>query len=386
MATTSDDAIALTARCLCGTNIYEATVPKSNLPLRAYICHCDSCRHVTGALYSVALRWPIARADVNVSALKVFHHFPSIDLLFCPTCSTPMFFADTKDTTRLLGVLSGVLSNNDVDLIQYANQVYVSDTQDGGASVWLQHNGNGSTIVPYMQDDEGDNSKEVPQDWPPPGELTGYSSRKEDTIPIRCKCEGVDLRLHAGDYSNLKDHELPFNIDPETHKLLAGFCGCDSCRLQAGIDVFNWTFAEMKYISFSNADKPFPITSTELKSMTDAKDPALGTLTYYSSREDVDRYFCSNCSACIFYAVTSRPDHLDIAVGVLRASDGARAEGFLSWPYGARMSYREDGDGGWREKLFDNVEKAAEEYRIMRGYQKNWNRVAKDENGGRSPN
>jgi len=119
--------------------------------------------------------------------------------------------------------------------------------------------------------------------------------------------------------------------------------------------------------------------------MADAKDPILGTLTYYSSREDVERYFCSNCSACIFYARDSRPKSLDIAIGVLEASDGARAEGLLSWPYGARISYREDGDGGWREKLFDNIERNAEDYRVKRGYPKNWIRIAKDENGGRSP-
>lgn len=381
----SENTIKLTARCLCNANTYEATVFKANLPLKAYICHCDSCRYVTGALYSADLRWPVPRADVDVSELQVYHHFPSLDLLFCPTCSTPMFFADMKDADRLLGVFSGVLSNNDVDLIEFVNQIFVSDTLDGGASVWLQHNASGSKIVSFMQDSERRGPEKVPQDWPPAKELIGYSTRKEDTIPIRCKCEGVDLRLHAGDYSSLEDHELPFNVDPKTHKLLAGFCGCDSCRLQAGIDIFNWTFAEMKYISFANTDKSFPTTSAELKNMVDAKDPALGTLTYYSSRDDVDRYFCSNCSACIFYAVTSRPEHLDVAIGVLRASNGARAEGFLSWPYGARLSYREDGDGGWREKLFASVEKTAEEYRVTRGYPKNWNRVAKDENGGRSP-
>lgn len=83
--------------------------------------------------------------------------------------------------------------------------------------------------------------------------------------------------------------------------------------------------------------------------------------------------------------MTRLPHHLDVAVGVLEASDGARAEGLLSWPYGARISYREDGDGRWREKLFDNVEKSAEEYRISRGYPKNWIREAKDEKGGRTP-
>jgi hypothetical protein len=296
-----------------------------------------------------------------------------------------MFFADAKDTDRSLSVLTGVLTNEAVDLIEFDNQIFVHDTLDGGASVWLQQNVNGSVTKRYGLGNDGDNPEELSPDWPPSSRLTGYEAKKEDSVPIRCKCKGVEFVLHRGDYSDTPDDQLPMNVDPKTHKLLASFCGCDSCRLQSGVDGFNWTYAEMKYITFSKTDKSFPASSYELKKMVDEKDPALGTLMYYSSREDVDRYFCSNCSACIFYAVTSRPTIIDVAIGVLEASDGARAEGFLSWAFGARMSFQEDGDGGWREKLYNNVQKSAEEYRVARGYPKNWNRVAKDENGGRSP-
>jgi hypothetical protein len=372
--------ISLTAHCLCKANTFRAEVPETEVPLQANICHCSSCRHTTGALYTIDLRWPLPREDVDLSTLKVFHFSPILDLLFCPTCSTPMFFDVNRDTDRYLGVFTGTLTNESLDLVKFGNSIFVHDTLDGGASVWLRHSKDGSESKRFKSFVE-----ELPQDWPSALELTGYEARKEDSVSIRCKCKGVDLILHRGDYTDKEESELPFNIDPKTHKLLAGFCGCDSCRLQSGVDVFNWTFAETKYISFGNSDKIFPRSSFELKKQVDARDPAFGTLTYYSSREDVDRYFCSNCSACIFYVVDDRPEIFDIAVGVLEASDGARAEGLLSWPYGARISYREDGDGGWREKLFDNVERDAEEYRIARKYPKNWIRTAKDENGGRSP-
>jgi hypothetical protein len=148
--------------------------------------------------------------------------------------------------------------------------------------------------------------------------------------------------------------------------------------------VCNWTFAEIKNISFGDDKDAFPTSGLELKKLVDTKDPAFGTLAYYSSSADVQRYFCSNCSACIFYAVDDRPNLFDIAVGVLEASDGARAEDLLSWPYGAPITFREDGDGGWREKLFDSVEKHAENYRIARGYPKNWARLEKDEKAGRN--
>jgi hypothetical protein len=122
-----------------------------------------------------------------------------------------------------------------------------------------------------------------------------------------------------------------------------------------------------------------------LRKLVDAQDPALGTLACYSSREDVERYFCSNCSACVFYTNALRPEIIDIAVGLLEAEDGARAESLLSWAYGARIGHHEDAEGGWRGKLFDAIEKDAEEYRIQRKYPKNYQRLAKDENGGKTP-
>jgi hypothetical protein len=385
MATTTKDSVPLTAHCLCKANTFNAEVPKSSLPLQAHICHCDSCRHVLGSLYSVDLRWPTPRAEVDVTKLTVFHLFRTVDLLFCPICSSPMFFADPINKDRLLGVFTGVLTNEAVDLVEFVDQIFVHDTLDGGASVWLLQNSNGSEITRFKLDDQRNGPEQISGDWPPASSLTGYEAKKEDAVAIRCKCKGVDLILHRGDYTGVKPADLPFNIDPDTHKLLAGFCGCDSCRLQSGTDVFNWTFAEMKYLSFGKSNETFPTHKDDLKKLVDANDAAVGTLCYYSSREDVDRYFCSECSACIFYATDSRPSIIDIAIGALETSDGARAEGFLSWPYGARISYREDGDGGWREKLFDSVEKDAEAYRIASGYPKNWLRVRKDENGGRTP-
>lgn len=386
MTPSNQDSITLTARCLCKANTFTASLPKSDLPVLAQACHCHSCRHVTGALYTIDIRWPIPREQLDLSKLKVFHHFPSLDLLFCPTCSSPMFFLDRRDTTRLLGVFTGVLDNEDADLIKVDN-IFVEETMDGGASVWLRHNLDGSNTGRFKLDNTHNNPEELPSDWPLASDLTGYESygNGERDIPIRCKCKGVDFVLHREDYQGVPDDELPPFIDPKTRKMVAGFCACDSCRLQCGIDVFNWTYASMKTISYGKSDKSFPLTSFELKSLVDAKEPALGTLTYYASSPDVERYFCSNCSACVFYAYEKRPSTLDVAIGVLDASDGARAESILSWVYGGSVGCREDCEGGWRAKLCDRIEEDGEEFRISRDYEKNWYRISKDENGGKSP-
>lgn len=384
MAFPQDDTVTLTAQCLCKANTFETEIPASKLPLRAYVCHCTSCRHLTGALYTADVRWPEPRANVDVSKLRAFNFSKNIDLLFCPTCSSPVFWSWPNDVSHPLAVFTGLLPNDKRDLIEFVGQGFVGDTLDGGASVWLRHpNADGSEMKRFEKDEQGDNAKELPQQWPAPSQLTGYERKKEDAIPIRCKCKGVNFILNRGDYSEVKEEELPWPVDPKTHKKLADLCGCDSCRLQGGVDVFNWTFTEIKLVSFGSTSKSFPPTSTELGELVDAKDPAVGTLVYYRSSPNVQRFFCSRCSACIFYAVNDRTHILDIAVGVLDASDGARAEGLLSWAYGARVSYREDADGGWREGLFDRAERDGEKYRIERDYPKIWKTIKDEEAAAR---
>ncbi|KAF1940442.1 hypothetical protein EJ02DRAFT_435622 [Clathrospora elynae] len=328
MASPTDDAFTLMAHCLCKVNIFKTTISRSNLPLPAHVCHCHSCRHTTGALYSSFTSWSEPRASVDVSQLKALGFSPNVNLLFCPACLSPMFWVWPQDPTHPLGVYTKLLGNINEDLIRFVDHEFVGDTGDGRASVWLRH--------PNTDD-----------------ELTGYSASKEDAVSIRCKCKGVEFVLRRNQsYPTQTKEELQWNIDLKMQKYLVVFCGCNSCRLQCGIDVLNWMYAEMKYISFINNARAFPNHMEELNKLIDAKEPIFGTLTYYTSSPGVHRYFSSNCSACIFHANGERPTVVDIAVGVLEASDGARAEGMLSWTYGANLINMEDGNGGWREGLF----------------------------------
>jgi hypothetical protein len=89
---------------------------------------------------------------------------------------------------------------------------------------------------------------------------------------------------------------------------------------------------------------------------------------YFSSSPSVQRYFCSTCSATVFYTTEERPQCVDIAIGVLDAYDGARADSFLAWLYGTRIAFRKDEEGGWGERLFDEVESSAEKYRKERAH------------------
>jgi hypothetical protein len=379
MASTSET-VRVTAECLCKAHTFSTEVPLSKLPLLASACHCTSCRHATGALYSIDVPWPGPRQEVDTSKLKSYPFSTNISILFCGTCSAPLFFESTKEP-RELGVFTGALRNDDINVVNIVDHIFVGDTIDGGATMWLRNpNADGSEARRFKERNTGE---PYPLDWPSNSTFTGYEKKTEnESIPIICHCKGVNFLLHRGKYDGLKDEELPWFIDPKTHKSFASFDACDSCRLQSGIDVFNWTFAELANISFSTplkeGGKAFPTTTQELKTLVGMQDEAIGTLSYYQSSSDVQRYFCNVCSANVFYAVDDRTETVDVAIGVLDAPDGARAEGFLSWDFGGPFSWVEDTKGGWREGFVERVKHEAEAWRIERGYPKTWVRIKKE--------
>ncbi|KAF2443127.1 hypothetical protein P171DRAFT_433456 [Karstenula rhodostoma CBS 690.94] len=379
----SEDLVTLTADCLCKANIFTTQVPRSKLPLEAWACHCDSCRHVTGAIYTTDLTWPEERANVDVSALKAYSFSPKYDVLFCPTCSTLIFFASTQKPNEKLVVSTGTLKNAPGDFFKITKHQFVGDTGDGGASMWLRKpNTDGTEAIRYSkraQDDNGNPAQAISYDWPSPDQLTGYAAKTKDPVHIWCRCGGVNLRWEPPSYEGIKDEDLPWFVDPNTHKALAGFCACESCRLFGGVDVWTWGFAELKDIHFSNKEPGFPNSSDALRALVDARDPSVGSLTYFASSSDAQRYFCSNCSASIFYAWDERKFMVDVALGVLEASDGARAEGSFSWAFGGAISHLEENAGGWRYDQFQRVMKEGEDWRISRGYPKNWRRLAREE-------
>lgn len=289
-----------------------------------------------------------------------------------------MFF-NNKDNPEDPGVFTGCLGNVEEEVVRFESHIFVGDTVDGGASVWLQHpNADGSEAKRFLRrtDDEA-----LPSEWPSTSEMTGYDERSDqDSLPIRCHCKGVGFRLHRGDYLGKKKEEMPWFIDDKNGKMIATFDTCDSCRLQAGVDIFHWTFAEMKNLSFAEGvEGGFPQTMKELCEAVDAKDRRMGTLGYFQSSPDVHRYFCRTCSATIFFSRDDRPGVVDVAVGVLDSPDGARAEGFLSWTLGGAVAWASDFKGGWREGMLERVVAEGEEWRVRRGYPRNRKRIEVEE-------
>ncbi|KAG8422189.1 hypothetical protein J3459_010599 [Metarhizium acridum] len=287
-----ESTVRITAECLCKRHSFGTEIPQSRLPLEGNVCHCHSCRHSTGALYVLQSTWPQPRADVNTSGLHKYQFSANIANLFCATCSTPMFSELAWDPGNL-GVFSGPLKNIEVAPIKLTNHIYVEDTVDGGASVWLRRpNPDGEEIPRYLK-----RSGQIPWSWPGVSNLAEPRGEPvQESVGISCHCKGVNLVLHHGDYAGREREELPWYIDPRNNKRLASFDACDSCRLHFGNDIVHWTFTNLADISQANGG-PFPRTMTELKTAVDAGDAAVGTLACYQSSPDADRYFCRVCAA-----------------------------------------------------------------------------------------
>lgn len=299
-----------------------------------------------------------------------------------------MFWEQPKDAAgHRYGVFTGVLLNDGPEgLVRLTNHIFVSNTLDGGATPWLQRpNEDGKPVKLWAQ--RAENSEELAHDWPGKESLPA-ADWKGDTveIPIRCHCKGVDLVYRPAEAleenASKQPEELSRYVDPITRKPVAGLDACNSCRTSAGIDFINWSFASLKHIGFpgqgsqSDGLPGFPASLEGLYNATvkdeHERDRRLGSLSVYRSSDSVKRYFCSRCSACIFYAAEKRHDVLNIAMGVLDSPEGARAEGAFMWLLGGPVQHRDDAVDGWREGWLKAVEADSEAWRVKRCFPEWW--------------
>ncbi|KAI1823793.1 Mss4-like protein [Xylaria intraflava] len=393
MTSTKDEGltIVLAARCLCQAHRFEAVVPRSSLPLQTTCCHCTSCRHLTGSLHSSATLWPGDGAAIRNSSLRRYGFSTSLTVLFCGLCGSTLFCekAPPGGGPLIHVVITGALENVNVpSLLKVTDHMFVGDTLDGGALPWLCGNDIDESSRPHIWKGAKGQGEELSPAAPLPAPEANTGSPDAE-VSLRCHCGGVDLILRhpAVEFAGAENADLKWFIDPVSKKSLCAFDACDSCRMAFGTDVFYWTFALLRHLAFpstsdGDAQLGFPTSSHALEAAVVAenadRDPRLGTLAIYKSSPEVQRFFCSRCSACVFYGNDVRPEMVDVAVGLLHAKEGSRAEGLLSWNYG-RIHWQEDAAGGWREEFVESVVATAERWRIERGYPKNWRRVSREE-------
>lgn len=378
MANSND--IEISVHCLCRSHNFSVSLPASKLPLVANCCHCNECRHLTGGMYTCAVEWPGPPESILASSLQRYKCAKNSVLMFCGVCGTPVFAQRTYEgeTPGVFYVTAGLLPNLNVDLVKIAEHLWVGDTLDGGASVYMQNLNGTSQPIPRWRKGRGEADGLLDGEWPSQVSCQARTANASShgSVRIQCICKGVDFALWRGNdsFSELKAQDrLPGWVNPTTLKPVAAYDACDSCRFMVGVPIMHWTFARVAQLGFASGNQDhegFPTNTPDLKAAVKAgKNGRFGTLTFYESSPDVQRYYCSRCSASVFYAVDDLPDQVDIAMGLLHAPEGSRAGSWVEWEWGG-LGHKDNTIGGWREEFGKAVQAESERWRVANGLPK----------------
>lgn len=319
--------------CACRQVTGTFKAHPNELPLTLTLCHCNICRHQSGLLcnsYATLPKGAAFQID-DTGSLESYKSSETISRFFCKRCGANVYLEDTS--AGELEICTGVLEKAD-GVVRVGSQIFVADCKDGGLRDW----------IPDVDAWEGFSkvSKKLDGIWSDGAKGSADEARE---LQAYCRCEGVRFMITRPDESsaNLSAPRGDIVGPPTTEqdpskadeawwlrengtKYLGGTCACNECRLASGFDIQAWAFvpkANMKQLD----GKPLDFNA--------------GTLKRYDSSEGVYREFCSKCGATVFWHSDSRPDLIDVSVGLLDAEEGPRAESWLGWRT-ERVSFEEE--------------------------------------------
>lgn len=244
-------------------------------------------------------------------------------------------------------------------LVQIKEHIFVGDTVDGGASLLLRKLR--GEDLPLWSQGAGSARFLLPPTSPPSSSLSPPTTSPGPAVSIKpllveCLCKRVSFHLHRPSTSSTHlPHPSPSpsqlsSSDPSTSNpwwthilpdhpsshFMAKSCVCTACTTNSGTPYFPWSYVPLYLLSLSSSSTP---------SAFDASfDPrTLDALQSFRSLNpsDVERFFCKGCGASVFYTQGTRAALVDLAVGLLDAEEGVRAESWLEWERGT----------GWAEDI-----------------------------------
>ncbi len=318
--------------CACREVNGSARVPTERLPLPFDICHCNVCRHQSGLLAVSYATLPEGTTDIRFEGpVAEYRSSETVTRSFCSHCGANVLFQDFNEPRP--DISTGIFDKTN-GVVELRSHIFLPDTKDGGLSAWVSD-------VPAF---EG---------YPNRSKRVQYSDSRGSTsaligdteLKAYCHCKGVQFKISRPNRASKElsspwpDLQKPYIFGPPENKddvkwwlrandakYLAGTCVCSSCRLASGFDIQTWAFIPKANIFQSNGD---PLSFD------------IGTLKQYKSSEGTFREFCSKCGATVFWHCDQRPDLIDVSVGLLDASDGARSETWLEW-WTDRVSFEEE--------------------------------------------
>ena len=328
---------ALKASCLCGKCSFSHAISTSTTPRPLGICHCNTCRHSFGTLCCTAQDWPSSIPPEHALPLSTFPVSTNVDVYFCKECGSQLFWH--RHTGNYIKVMAGALDDPEMNM-KLESQIFIEDTKDGGLSTWLpsvpggeQRQGNQTLVAPVAGERHEPSVKQKPE-----------------SLEAYCQCKGVHFRISRPDESShrmqrpLPDLLKPYSTEGSSEvtekgysgksawwlgsrdRYTAGNCACTSCRKASGVYAVQWAFIPRNKFTLMDGS-PFNLP--------------FGTLKEHRSSPGRARYFCERCGAMAFWTEKGQFPVIDVAVGLLNAESGARAEEWLDWCTD-RVSFEED--------------------------------------------
>ena len=265
-----DETRTFEAQCHCKNIQFSITLPRSMLPLNAYICGCSICRLSHGTFGSFHITLPLGHGPlwtngkINLSVYRT--PGGNGQRFFCPTCG-----AHSGHFEPWIGQWVLETSMFKEQFWEFTHFAFPGAARDGGMLSWLPEIG-GKQLVPLSPG----------EDTPPTYELeTGANG--EERLRAECHCGGVSFtigRPSKGVFEDDYARQYVSPKDPKKWKAVADFCR--DCRVLSGAHFVAWVFV--------------PRTAIEPEMPPDLR---MGTMKTYESSEGTTRGFCGVCGATI---------------------------------------------------------------------------------------
>lgn len=179
----------LIIRCHCG-QLNEKVRLAEDIPVGGLLCHCNRCRHVTGALTFSGPALMDAPADVFTTKLAKYATSSKVHRYFCKTCGSHACYYSFKDSHWHVcpGCIEEVVGGFQGRFESYDGHEYIIDTIDGGLAF------NIPDMPMYAEGPDGlhiTDLKNQVAEWKTVIPAEGDSDR----VDARCQCGQVDFSI-----------------------------------------------------------------------------------------------------------------------------------------------------------------------------------------------
>lgn len=310
----------ITATCACTSFQVAITLEISLLPIPIKLCLCNTCRRLSGTC-GTSYAGTVQLSDLHSLNLTTYKASDGIEHAFCSTCGAQALIQASKSGSW--HVATG-LWNRTEGVTTFKGCESVTETLDGGASVWLDST-NDSPLEKASSRPKNDGREQRLRASCDCGGVKFYLTRpNSDSFKARSPFSDLIVPFHTGASSENPQND-PWWLRDGNTKYMAGTCMCSSCRVASGFEIQTWAFVPKSNIIQEDGSE---------------MDYGMGTLRRYLSKEDVWREFCGVCGATVFWHCGWRPSIVDVSIGLLDPAEGARVEAWLEW-WTDRVSFEE---------------------------------------------